>query len=257
MIRLVEYYETNHLLVLAIVIFVALIIIIKKNQQIKKLICRIEEFETIRIENISKTIKIGSLVRLRYILTGEVITLLISENQSGKINNQSEIIRINSKMPLAIGLLNKHEGSTIKFKKNKLDEKEIYVIVLDVNNGFNSETEIVIIENDNLEINEDSEIQEKKIQPTKQTEAMEPKKNIEISKCFFIRRNRLDENIIVEFNDVNGIIWQYDHDLVYQQLKSKYDDMLCFNRYNCYTSSNTVPQYVQELDCVKIINNRN
>ena len=82
---------------------------------------------------------------------------------------------------------------------------------------------------------------------------MESRGQIERSNNFFIRRNRLGENAIIEFKDKYGVIWQYDHDLVYKRLQNRYDNMPCFIRYNCYTSTQTVPSYVQELDCVKII----
>ncbi len=81
-------------------------------------------------------------------------------------------------------------------------------------------------------------------------------KTVERSRCFFIRRNRLGENIIVEFEDRYGSLWQYDHDLVYNSLKERYENMECFRNYSCYTSTNTVPKYVQELDCCKIQNKK-
>jgi hypothetical protein len=144
------------------------------------------------------------------------------------------------------------EGCTIKFKNNQLDEIEVYVVILDVNNGFNSDTETVIIENIDLKLNEVHNQE----QLTKKIEIMEASRKIEISDTFFIRRNRLGDNVIIEFVDRYSVIWRYDHDLVYKNLKHRYDIMPCFIRYNCYTSNNTIPQYVQELDCVNIINNR-
>jgi hypothetical protein len=255
--RISEFYESNHFLIFTFLIVVTILTIYNKNEQIKKLISKvaemkvkITEFEAIRIKQISKTIKLGSLVRLKYVLTGEIINILISENENIKFKNNTDIIRVNAKLPLAVALLSKHEGSKVKFKKSLTDEQEVYVIVLDVNNGFNSETETAIIENIDL-ITE--EVQNK-AQSTKNNEVMEATREIETSNTFFIRRNRLGDNIFVEFEDVYGVVWQYDHDLVYKNLKHRYDIMPCFIDYNCYTSNNTVPKYVQELDCVIIIN---
>jgi hypothetical protein len=78
-------------------------------------------------------------------------------------------------------------------------------------------------------------------------------KNIEISNYFFIKRNRLNENLIIHFKYKYGNIWQYDHDLVYRTLQNKYDTMPCFIKHKFYVNTQTVPKYVQVLDCVKLI----
>nr|WP_315167128.1 hypothetical protein [uncultured Flavobacterium sp.] len=83
---------------------------------------------------------------------------------------------------------------------------------------------------------------------------MEQTKRIKKSNYFFIKCNKLGENLIVEFKDKNGSIWQYDHDLVYKLLQPHFDKMKCFIKKKEYVSTDSVPQYIQELDCVKIIN---
>ena len=185
--RIAEFYESNHLLIFTFLIVVTILTIYNKNQKFKKLISiaaemkvKITEFEAIRIKQISKTIKLGSLVRLKYVLTGEIINILISENENIKFKNNSDIIRINIKTPLAIALLDMQEGDTIKFKKNLLDEVEVYVVILDVNNGFNSNTENVILENNDLEAIFDSDISENNIQLTKHNETT--KNNLYLTK---------------------------------------------------------------------------
>jgi len=177
MFSIAEFYESNHLLILIFLIVFTILIIYKKNQKIKELIInvaemnfKIAEFEAIRTNQISKTIKLGSLVRLKYVLTGEIINISISENENIKFKNNTDIIRINFKSPLAIALLGKQEGDKIKFKKNLLDEVEVYVMILDVNNGFNSNTENVIFENNDLETIIDLEYIENNVQPSKNNE---------------------------------------------------------------------------------------
>jgi hypothetical protein len=81
-------------------------------------------------------------------LTGEEITLQIVENQSGKMDNQSEIIRINSILPLAVSLLDKEVGDIVKFKLNTTDEKEIYVEVLNIGVNFQQDYEEVMDESE-------------------------------------------------------------------------------------------------------------
>jgi hypothetical protein len=82
---------------------------------------------------------------------------------------------------------------------------------------------------------------------------MESKRQIVKSNYFYIKRNKLGDNIIIEFKDNIGRVWQYDHDLVYKALKNHFDTMPCFINKNEYTSTNSVPGYIQVLDCVKII----
>jgi hypothetical protein len=252
--RIVEFYEANHLLVLIVLIVVFGIYIQytkHKNRYIVSSENEINEDEEVDDNKIS----IGSIIKLKYILTGEVVTLQISENQSNK--NKTEIRRLHYKMPLAVSLLGKETDDIVKFKISELDNNEVFVEVLNVNNTLFTEEEIAFFKKENLEKIIDSEKINKKEQPSKQIEIMEPIRNIEQSKCFFIRRNRLGDNIIVEFTDIYGVIWQYDHDLVYKELQNIYENMPAFINYNCYTSSRTIPRYVQVLDCVNIINNHN
>lgn len=259
--RIGEFYESNHLLILTIIIVVTLIITINKNQKIKKLISKvgemkvkITEFEVIKIKTISKTITTGSLVRLKYVLTGEIINILISENENLKFNINSEIIRINVKTPLALALLGKQEGNTIKFKKSLSDEQEVYVVILDVNNGFNSDTETAIIENNELEIIMVSENIEKKVQPSSHKE--KPNTNQgrldgpRLSVSYFI----LDENwfgqnkiITVTFigGNYNGRIFKYYHDEVYLGTIQHYQNLNCWKNYSRYSNSRNIPSLAQ------------
>ncbi len=55
---------------------------------------------------------------------------------------------------------------------------QIYVVILDVNNGFNTNTEIVIIENNDLESNIDSEYLNDNVEPSINNEIMKPNLNL-------------------------------------------------------------------------------
>lgn len=186
--RIVEFYESYHFYVLALVIIATLIIIIGKNRQIKELLSKVDELkvklskskvriaeeEIIRIEKIIKSIKVGSLVKLKYVLTGEIITIVISEYQSGLIENQSEIKRINSKMPLAVALLNKEVGDIVKFKLNKSDEKEVYLEVLNVGVENKQATKEVVVEEEiiNNELDPIMDLQKKVVITTTSSKDM-------------------------------------------------------------------------------------
>lgn len=82
---------------------------------------------------------------------------------------------------------------------------------------------------------------------------MESKRQIVESNYFYIKRNRLGNNIIIEFKDNKGCVWHYDHDLVYKEFKNHFDTMPCFIKRNEYISTSSVPKYIQVLDCVQII----
>ncbi len=138
--RIVDFYESNHLLILMILIVVFALYIksIKKNNHFSKTENIIEDEN----DDFDKLIKTGSEVKLNYILTGEIITLVISQNQSKKYKNKSEIRRLYFKSTLAEALNDKKAGDIIKFKVDELKEEYTYVEILDVNNEIFTKEEI-------------------------------------------------------------------------------------------------------------------
>jgi hypothetical protein len=146
--RIAEFYESNHLLVLTIIIFLFGIYILLMNKRNHYTLSSKSEIED-EEEKVNNKISTGSIFKVKYILTGEVITHQIIENKSSKPKNKSEIIRINFKDPLAVSIFDKEIGDIIK-----LHENEIYLEVLDVDNSFFSEEEREFFENNDLNINE-------------------------------------------------------------------------------------------------------
>jgi ASC-1-like (ASCH) protein len=138
--RIVDFYESNHFIILIILIvaFVLYIKSIKKNNRFSKTENIIEDEN----DDFDKLIKTGSEVKLNYILTGEIITLVISQNQSKKYKNKSEIRRLYFKSTLAEALNDKKAGDIIKFKVDELKEEYTYVEILDVNNEIFTKEEI-------------------------------------------------------------------------------------------------------------------
>ncbi len=138
--RIVDFYESNHFIILIILIvaFVLYIKSIKKNNHFSKTENIIEDEN----DDFDKLIKTGSEVKLNYILTGEIITLVISQNQSKKYKNKSEIRRLYFKSTLAEALNDKKAGDIIKFKVDELKEEYTYVEILDVNNEIFTKEEI-------------------------------------------------------------------------------------------------------------------
>ena len=67
------------------------------------------------------------------------------------------------------------------------------------------------------------------------------------SKRFVVRKSLIGKNQIIEVTFKNGKQVTYNHDEVYEVMKSKLDTMNCFIKYKSYTSSTSVPTSVREL----------
>ncbi len=67
------------------------------------------------------------------------------------------------------------------------------------------------------------------------------------TKRFVIRKSLVGKNQIIEFNNHKGEKCKYNHDVVYNQLKDKFESMNCFKKYKNYTNTNNLPKFVREL----------
>jgi hypothetical protein len=72
-------------------------------------------------------------------------------------------------------------------------------------------------------------------------------KNNLTSKRFVIRKALVGTNTVITFVNKKGIEITYDHDVVYNALKDKFDSMECFNKYKSYTNTNDLPVFVRSL----------
>ena len=68
-----------------------------------------------------------------------------------------------------------------------------------------------------------------------------------ISKRFVIRQSLVGKNQTITVNFKNGKTVTYNHDKVYEVMKSKLDTMPCFIKYKSYTSSTSVPVIAREV----------
>jgi len=68
-----------------------------------------------------------------------------------------------------------------------------------------------------------------------------------ISKRFVIRKSLIGKNQLITVNFKNGKSVTYNHDKVYEVMKSKLDTMACFIKYKSYTSSTSVPVIAREV----------
>lgn len=66
------------------------------------------------------------------------------------------------------------------------------------------------------------------------------------SKRFVVRKSLIGKNQIIEVTFKNGKSFTYNHDKVYEIMKSKLEDMPCFEKYKSYTSSTSVPVILRD-----------
>ena len=72
-------------------------------------------------------------------------------------------------------------------------------------------------------------------------------KNSLTTKRFVIRKSLIGTNTVISFENAKKVICTYDHDKVYNALKSKFDLMPCFEKYGSYTNTNNLPAFVRAL----------
>ena len=72
-------------------------------------------------------------------------------------------------------------------------------------------------------------------------------KNALTTKRFVIRKSLIGTNTVISFTNVKQVLCTYDHDLVYNALKAKFDLMPCFEKYGSYTNTNNLPAFVRAL----------
>ena len=70
------------------------------------------------------------------------------------------------------------------------------------------------------------------------------------SKRFVIRKSLIGKNQIIEVTFKTGKSFTYNHDKVYDIMKSKLETMNCFEKYKSYTSSTSVPVILRDKEVV-------
>ena len=71
------------------------------------------------------------------------------------------------------------------------------------------------------------------------------------SKRFVIRKSLIGKNQIIEVTFKNGKQVTYNHDKVYDIMKSKLETMPCFEKYKSYTSSTSIPVVLRDKELVQ------
>ena len=61
------------------------------------------------------------------------------------------------------------------------------------------------------------------------------------SKRFVVRKSLIGKNAVVTVNFKSGKTVTYNHDKVYEIMKSKLETLPCWTKYKSYTASNNIP----------------
>jgi len=67
------------------------------------------------------------------------------------------------------------------------------------------------------------------------------------SKRFVVRKSLIGKNQIIEVTFKNGNVAKYNHDEVFEVMKSKLEKMNCWEKYKSYTSSSSMPVLTRSL----------
>ena len=76
------------------------------------------------------------------------------------------------------------------------------------------------------------------------------KANVLQTKRFVIRKSLIGKNTIIVFTNHKNEECKYNHDVVYNQLKDKFESMPCFVKYSSYTNSKNLPKFVRDLEVI-------
>ena len=70
------------------------------------------------------------------------------------------------------------------------------------------------------------------------------------SKRFVVRKSLIGKNTTINVTFKNGKTYKYNHDKVFNIMKSKLTTMPCFIKYKSYTSSTSVPVVLRDKEVV-------
>ena len=74
--------------------------------------------------------------------------------------------------------------------------------------------------------------------------------NILKSKRFVVRKSLIGKNQVIEFVNKKGDTITYNHDKVYEVMKSKLESLPCWSNYKSYTATNNIPMTVRNIELV-------
>ena len=70
------------------------------------------------------------------------------------------------------------------------------------------------------------------------------------TKRFVIRKSLIGKNQVITFTTKKGDEVTYNHDVVYEIMKDKLEEMACFLKYKSYTATNNIPTILRDKELV-------
>ena len=74
--------------------------------------------------------------------------------------------------------------------------------------------------------------------------------NILKSKRFVVRKSLIGKNQVIEFINKKGDTITYNHDKVFEVMKSKLETLPCWTKYKSYTATNNIPLVCRNIELV-------
>ena len=75
-------------------------------------------------------------------------------------------------------------------------------------------------------------------------------KNVLESKRFVVRKSLIGKNQLITFTTKKGDEITYNHDKVYEIMKSKLETLPCWEKYKSYTATNNIPLVCRNVELV-------
>ena len=76
------------------------------------------------------------------------------------------------------------------------------------------------------------------------------KSNVMNSKRFVVRKSLIGKNQVITFTNKKGDEVTYNHDKVYEIMKSKLETLPCWEKYKSYTATNNIPLVCRNVELV-------
>ena len=70
------------------------------------------------------------------------------------------------------------------------------------------------------------------------------------SKRFVVRKSLIGKNQVITFTNKKGDEITYNHDKVYNIMKSKLETLPCWEKYKSYTATNNIPLVCRNVEIV-------
>ena len=76
--------------------------------------------------------------------------------------------------------------------------------------------------------------------------------NLMKSKRFVVRKSLIGKNQVIEFVTKKGKTVTYNHDKVFEIMKSTLESLPCWTKYKSYTATNNIPMICRDKELVQL-----